>query len=174
MAQQKIAPCGSWRSPITSDLIVSEVVALSQPAIDEGDVYWIEMRPSEAGRSVIVRRNFAGVTNDVTLPPFNARTRVHEYGGGDYVVRNGSIYFSNFDDQRLYVQAGDLAPQPIIPAEQMRYADCVLDHNRNRLICVREDHSEVKSEPINSIVAIDLSNSNPGAGAIIASGNNFY
>jgi dipeptidyl aminopeptidase/acylaminoacyl peptidase len=179
-----IAPHGSWKSPITSDLIVSEVVSLSQPAIDGRDIYWIEMRPSEAGRSVIVRLNSADVTSDVNPPPFNARTRVHEYGGGDYVVRNGSIYFSNFDDQRVYVQSGDAAPQPITPAGQMRYADFVLDHRGNRLICVREDHSEAKSEPpavagglmpepINSIAAIDLTNSNPDAGAIITSGSDF-
>ena len=118
MSALKIAPYGSWKSPITSDLIVSEVVGLSQPTIDGDDIYWIEMRPSEGGRSVIVRRDSGGLVGDVNPQPFNARTRVHEYGGGDYVVRDGSVYFSNFADQRLYAQPKGAAPEPIAPARK--------------------------------------------------------
>src|SRR6185437_2111236 len=102
----KIAPYGSWKSPITSDLIVEGSVGLSQPTFDGDDIYWLELRPTEAGRHVIVRRTPDGVRTDVNPAPFNARTRVHEYGGGDYVVREGMIYFSNFSDQRLYRQDG--------------------------------------------------------------------
>src|SRR5215213_9404107 len=92
----KIAPYGSWKSPITSDLIVSGSVGLSQPAFDGDDIYWIELRPTEGGRNVIVRRDATGVCTDLTPQPLNARTRVHEYGGGDYLVTGGVIYFSNF------------------------------------------------------------------------------
>ena len=102
----KIAPYGSWKSPITSDLIVEGSVGLSQPAFDGEDIYWLEMRPKEAGRNVIIRRTADGVCTDVNQSPFNARTRVHEYGGGDYVVSQGIAYFSNFSDQRLYRQDG--------------------------------------------------------------------
>src|SRR4051812_11706429 len=100
---QARAPYGTWKSPITSDLIVSEVIGLSQPLIDEDAVTWIEMRPSEGGRNVIVRRGADGSVADVLPAPFNARTRVHEYGGGDYIVRHGTVYFSNFMDQQIYV-----------------------------------------------------------------------
>ena len=100
----RIAPYGSWKSPITSDLIISGAVGLTQPLIDGTDVYWIEMRPTESGRNVIVRQSNDGTNVDITPPPLNARTRVHEYGGGDYAVRNRSVYFSNFSDQRLFVQ----------------------------------------------------------------------
>ncbi|HEX6284152.1 MAG TPA: hypothetical protein VFZ71_04730, partial [Pyrinomonadaceae bacterium] len=85
----KIAPYGSWKSPITSDLIVSGSVGLSQPAFDGANIYWVEMRPTESGRNVIVRRNNTGDLTDVTPQPFNARTRVHEYGGGDYLAADG-------------------------------------------------------------------------------------
>ena len=95
-------PFGSWKSPITADLIVSGAVGLSQPTIDGADIYWVEMRPSEGGRQVIVRRDVLGQLSDVNPQPFNARTRVHEYGGGDYLAANGTVYFTNFADQRLY------------------------------------------------------------------------
>src|SRR5690349_1541686 len=102
MTYSQKAPYGSWKSPITPDLIVSETVQLGFIMLDGQDTYWIEGRPSEGGRSVIVRRTPDGRLTDMIPFPFNARTRVHEYGGGDYIVHNGTIYFSNFVDQRLY------------------------------------------------------------------------
>ncbi|MBA3806536.1 MAG: S9 family peptidase, partial [Acidobacteria bacterium] len=111
MVEAKVVPYGSWKSPITSELIVTGSVGLYQPILDGEDVYWMEMRPSEGGRSVIVRRSRDGQTEDATPPPFNARTRVHEYGGGDYVVLDGTIYFSNFSDQRLYRQTSLSEPE---------------------------------------------------------------
>ncbi|HYW71697.1 MAG TPA: hypothetical protein VE961_11720, partial [Pyrinomonadaceae bacterium] len=90
-----IKPFGSWKSPITSDLIVKGTVGLSQPRISGSDIYWIEMRPSERGRQVIVRQSASGKKTDINPPDYNARTRVHEYGGGDYVVHDGAVYFSN-------------------------------------------------------------------------------
>jgi dipeptidyl aminopeptidase/acylaminoacyl peptidase len=178
MAQQATTPYGSWKSPITSDLIVSESVALNQPAIDGQDICWIEMRPSEGGRNVIVRRAASGATRDVNPVPFNARTRVHEYGGGDYVAHAGDVYFSNFADQQIYLQAGEEAPRPITAADGMRYADYVFDGHRNRLIGVREDHTAAGSEPLNTIVSIDLSidlgGDAPNAGQVMVSGNDFY
>ena len=96
MAEPQISPYGSWKSPITSDLIVSEAIGFGQIAIDGDDTYWVEMRPAEGGRNVIVRRTVEGHITDTTAAPFNVRSRVHEYGGGAYTVANGEIYFSNF------------------------------------------------------------------------------
>ena len=106
------APYGSWRSPITTSLIVSGAVGLGQIALDGDDVYWVEMRPSEGGRMVIVRRAADGAAVDVTPPPYSARTRVHEYGGGAFLVADGVVYFSNFSDQRLYRQDRGGEPRP--------------------------------------------------------------
>src|SRR6267143_5229423 len=114
MTQVQTAPYGTWKSPITSDLIVKESIGLGQVKIDGDDVYWIEMRPSEGGRQVIVRSS-DGATTDVTPPGFNARTRVHEYGGGDYVVHQGTVFFSNFADQRIYRQSPGSMPEPLTP-----------------------------------------------------------
>ncbi|MBI3950245.1 MAG: S9 family peptidase [Acidobacteria bacterium] len=172
MTEPKIVPYGSWKSPITSDLIVSETIGLSEIKLDNNDIYWTEMRPSEGGRYVIVRRTPDGRITDMSPTPFNARTRVHEYGGGAYVVADGMIYFSNFAGQRLYRQTPGLEPQPLTPAKDLRYADGMIDRRRNRLICVREDHTVEGREAVNTLVSVDLERG--GEGEVLVSGNDFY
>src|SRR4029450_3682621 len=108
---------------------------------------------------------------DMTPVVCNARTRVHEYGGGDYSVSNGMIISSNFADQRLYVQRPGLEPRPLTPAADIRYADGFIDHRRNLFFCVREDHTG-HGEAINTLVSIDLQAEDPGT--IVVSGNDFY
>jgi dipeptidyl aminopeptidase/acylaminoacyl peptidase len=173
MPNPHIAPYGSWKSPITSDLIVSGFVGLSQPLIDGPDIYWIEMRPTEGGRGVVVKRDVRAVINDVTPPPFNARTRVHEYGGGDYVVRGGSVYFSNFSDQRLYLRKDEEPARAITPLADIRYADAIIDEKGKRLICVREDHTASSREAVNTLASLKLED-NDTSGQVLVSGNDFY
>src|ERR1700682_573229 len=100
----KTSPYGSWKSPITSDLIVAQSITLSDVRLDGGTIYWLEGRPQEQGRSVVVRGGEGSqgtdVATDITPQPFNARTRVHEYGGGSWTVSDGTVYFSNFADGR--------------------------------------------------------------------------
>ena len=99
------APYGSWKSPITSSLIVSQSVALSEVRLDGANIYWLEGRPQEQGRCVVVRGGVQGEgPTDITPAPFNVRTRVHEYGGGAWTVADGTLYFSNLSDGRLYRQ----------------------------------------------------------------------
>ena len=155
-----LAPYGSWKSPITTSLIVSGAVGLGQIALDGDDVYWVEMRPSEGGRMVIVRRRGDGAAEDVTPSPYSVRTRVHEYGGGAFLATGGVIYFANFADQRLYRQAFGGEPMAITPEAPLRYADGVFDAGRGRIICVREDHAG-EGEPVNAIVAVDAEGATP-------------
>ncbi len=166
------APYGSWKSPITSDVIVAGTIGLGEIALDGDDTYWVESRPSEGGRSVIVRRTPDGAVADVTPPGFNARTTVHEYGGGAYVVDAGAVYFSNFTDQRLYLQAPGKEPQPLTSTDKMRYADSVIDHRRNLIYCVREDHTGGGRDAINTLARVNLARDR-GA-EVIVSGNDFY
>ena len=110
-----IAPYGSWKSPITADLIVQDAVSLGAIQLDGDDVYWVETRAADSGRNVVVRRSPDGATRDVTPAPFNARTRVHEYGGLSFWVADGVVWFANFADQRVYRQEPDAAPVAITP-----------------------------------------------------------
>ena len=154
------APYGSWKSPISTGLVVAGAVGLGQVALDGTDVYWSELRPAEGGRLVVVRQSPGGEPVDVTPPPFSARTRVHEYGGGAFLAADGVVYFSNFADQRLYRQEPESAPEAITPESELRYADGVMDRRRGRIICVREDHTG-GGEPVNAIAAIDIRGERP-------------
>ncbi len=171
MAAPRVAPYGSWKSPITSDLIVAESITFAEIVLDGNDIYWVESRPSEGGRYVVVRWMPDGKTLDVTPPPFNARTRVHEYGGGAVAIADGVVYFSNFADQRLYRQQPGGAPVPLTPAEDLRYADGVIDRGRRRMYCVREDHTGA-GEAVNTIVRLDLEKGGPGDVMVV--GGDFY
>ena len=168
---KQVAPYGYWRSPITSDLIVSETIGLGSITLDGNDVLWLETRPREAGRNVIVRRSADGQMLDVTPAPFSARTRVHEYGGSPFVVADGVVYFSNDADQRLYRQSYQGQPQAITPPGSLRYVDGMIDHERDRLICVCEEHN-TSGEPSNTLVALDLKHNDRAR--VLTSGNDFY
>ncbi len=169
-AARKTAAYGSWASPITAQQIAESSIGLGQIALDARDVYWTEMRPAEGGRYAVVRWR-DGVTQDVLPAPFSARTRAHEYGGGAFCVFDGSVYFSNDGDQRLYRLTPGEAPRALTPEAPRRYADGVMDRRHNRLLCVCEDHG-AGGASVNTIVSIALSGGDEPRTLI--SGNDFY
>jgi hypothetical protein len=96
-----VSSFGTWKSPITAPVVATQGLRLGYVSIDGDDIYWIEGRPHESGRNVLVRRRADGTIADITGPTLNVRSRVHEYGGAAYVVADGIAYVSNFSDQRL-------------------------------------------------------------------------
>jgi dipeptidyl aminopeptidase/acylaminoacyl peptidase len=163
-------PFGSWPSPFSAARVTAGVLRLDQIQLDGDEVYWIEGRASEGGRSVIVRRSRDGDVSDVTPPGFNVRTRVHEYGGGAYTVDEGTVYFSNFADQRIYRQQPGKDPVAITD-EGPFFADYRVDRFRNRLVAVRE--TPVKgSEHTNDLVAIGTPTGVPEQ--VLVEGADFY
>jgi dipeptidyl aminopeptidase/acylaminoacyl peptidase len=172
----QLAPFGSWKSPITADAIVADSIGLSSIVLDGTDIYWLESRPQEAGRSVIVRHTADGSITDVTPPEYNVRNRVHEYGGAAYTVVAGKVYFSNNSDNCLYVQDLHSAqPQEVWQLthdKKKRYADLTVDTTRQRLICVQEEHDSIDLEPLNTIVSIDLTK--PDDVHVMVGGCDFY
>ena len=175
MPDHIVAPFGSWPSPITSDLVAGESVSLLDVLLDGEDVYWVEGRPQEAGRCVLVRWQRNGTPLDINPPPLNARTRVHEYGGGGVLVANAAAYFSNFKDQRLYQVRLGQEPSPLTPdieGSVLRYADGRIDRVRNLWIGVREDHRDGSKEAVTAIVSVDPTTG--GEGTVLVAGNDFY
>jgi dipeptidyl aminopeptidase/acylaminoacyl peptidase len=172
MTEAHVTPYGEWKSPIKSDSIAASVIGLGQVQVDGKDIYWVESRPLEAGRNVIVRQSAGGQLQDVNPKPYNVRTRVHEYGGGAYLVVGGECFFSNYADQMLYrIRPGE-APVQVTRTPDMRYADAIADNARQRLIAIREDHTVPGREAVNSIVGINLAMG--GTEDVLVQGNTFY
>lgn len=177
------APHGSWPSPITPELLVAGAAAVGEVVVDGGATWWSELRPQEAGRAQVVRR-FAELPAEDVLPEgFSARTRVHEYGGGAWWPHQGSLFFSNWADQRLYrydpplVGGGDppapprpLTPEPATPAG-LRYADARVTPDGRWVVCVQERHGPSPGEVVNEVVAVRADGDGPVR--VLASGRDF-
>jgi dipeptidyl aminopeptidase/acylaminoacyl peptidase len=176
-AKRRILPYGTWPSPISAEMAAraSSRIGLLQAAGDS--VYWSESRPQEQGRQAIVRVGPDGRREDVLPEPYSARSRVHEYGGGEFLVVNDTIYFANDRDQQVYAMAPGGRPSRITDAPRMRFADFAHDAARGRLIAVAETHAPREAaghpQPANSLVAIDLDGKSGGI-AELAAGRDFY
>jgi dipeptidyl aminopeptidase/acylaminoacyl peptidase len=159
-----IAPYGSWKSPFSAATVAGGTLGLEQISLSGRRVFWIEKRPNEGGRQVIVRLDDGGLGRDVTPAPLSARTRIHEYGGQSYALADGVVVFSNLADGRLYVQETGQPAQPITPEGPYRYGDLSITPDGTRVICVREDcgvppHAAAKldnGEPVDAIVSISI------------------
>ena len=160
-----IAAYGTWASPISAADVAKGAVAVSCPSIAGGEVWWQERRPSEGGRTAIVASAGPGAEPRELLPaPWNARNRVHEYGGKSYLavasMASGfDLVFANFADQRLYAVgaaggaggtgAGSGDPVPLTPAEGgFRFADLVLSPTGDAIWCVRETTRPASQPPL--------------------------
>jgi dipeptidyl aminopeptidase/acylaminoacyl peptidase len=168
------APYGSWSSPIGSDLVASAGSAwfrFEQPEPAEDGVYWLESRPHE-GRTVLVFKPWNGEPRDVIPEGFNVRNSVHEYGGGSYWRDGSTLFFTNFDDQRLYrvdsigAEPRAITPEPPQP-RSLRYADGIVVDGT--ILCVRERHED---EVINDLVSLPADGS--AEPTVIASGHDFF
>lgn len=164
------APYGTWPSIVTTDLVTSGSVGLGSPVIDADTLYWLETRPDEGGRVSLWRQGSDGGREPVTAEPFNVRSRVHEYGGGAYAVRDGIVVFSDFSDGRLHT-VRDGRTTPLTAAGSHRYADLRLHPAKGLVLAVREDHSGT-GEPVTTIVALSLDGH--GNETVLCSGADFY
>ena len=130
-----MASYGSWTTPITSELVVRAAAVLGAVAVDGDSVWWSELRPEEGGRTQIVHKLGDGPPVDLLPAGFDARTAAHEYGGGAWWVRGHSLWFANWEDQRLYRLTGRAMPVPVTPEPDAprgdRWADGVLGRVRS-------------------------------------------
>lgn len=166
------APCGTWLSPISAARVAGNSVRLMQPRIAGKYVYWVESRPEENGRCVLLRGRPGEKNRELTPPPFSVRSRVHEYGGGAFALTDTEIYFVNDRDQQIYLhpQAGG-TPQALTDNPACRFADLAVDERRQRLVCVCEDHAAGDPTPLNTLAAVSIRG---GRIATLAQGHDFY
>jgi dipeptidyl aminopeptidase/acylaminoacyl peptidase len=180
MQKKRTAPYGTWESPVTTDLVAGKTVGLGSLQADQGSLYWLEARPTENGRSVLVRRGPDGRVEDLTPAPFNVATRVHEYGGGAYLVADGRIVFSDKATGAVWLIDGEAPARQITAVDGCRYADFAFDPARGRVLAVREDHrprpGKPHVEPRAAIVALDITGRMPpqeNAGQLLIDGHDF-
>jgi dipeptidyl aminopeptidase/acylaminoacyl peptidase len=196
-------PYGAWPSPITAGQVAAGRVSLSFPIVTGSGTWWQERRPAEDGRTTVMRAAADDEPCSLLPAPWNARTRVHEYGGLSYlpIPADGPpagwpIAFANFADQRLYlagagVAAGSAEPVPLTPdpaeaahgaeasppqpSATLRYADFVLSPDRREIWCVRERHAD--RTVTRTIVAVPLDGSaagDPAAVRVLVAGSDFF
>ena len=165
-------PLRLWPSPISAAAVATAGLRFEAVQLVGDQAYWIEGRPAESGRLVIVQRDVRGesVARDLIAAPFSARTFVHEYGGGALRAAGSRVVFSNASDSRLYSMSTGEQPEPITPdVAGVRYADMSLDDTNDALFCVVEDHRG--ESVVNTIGRIPLTG---GPAETTASGNDFY
>ena len=176
MATKTVAPYGSWKTPISPDMLVSTSSGIgraTQIALDGDDVYWAEARPQEGGRVVIVRRSPDGAVTELTPAPYNVRidgVRVRRRGVRGQ--RRRGVLLELRRPAPVPAGADGGAPDALTPESGLRYADGVVDAARNLMFCVREDHSAGSGQPVDAIARVDLTGGD--GGAAIVSGNDFY
>ncbi|KAL7002783.1 hypothetical protein U1Q18_003940 [Sarracenia purpurea var. burkii] len=177
------APFGSWNSPITADLVSGSEKRLEGFSLDsQNRLFWLESRPSESGRAVLVREaeKPGAEPTDITPKGFSVRSSAQEYGGGAFGLTGNTLIFSNFEDQRLYKQflsSEDSTPVPVTPdygGPVVRYADGVFDFRFKRYVSVREDHRGNHVHPTTEIVSISIGGENIQEPIVLVSGNDFY
>lgn len=179
MAEKLTAPYGSWRSPIDASEVAAGGTAsgglMSEVRYHDGKWYWIEPRPREGGRHVLMVRNQDGSVEDAVPGEFNVRTQVYEYGGGDFCLVGDAVLFSNFKDQRLYRHRPGETPEPITPDPEqprgLRYAAGEPAPDGRWVICVRERHMQ-DGRVLHDLVRIDPEGEQPPQ--TVVSGRDFY
>jgi len=176
MVNQHTVPYGFWPSPISAELLTAQAVKISDPQACNERLYWLETRPHEKGRNVLVC-DIDGQRTDVLPSPHSIRTRAQEYGGSSYLVIETGIFYVLDADQRIYFRAHDTQESRVIsPEGHYRYADFCYDNTRHRLIAIRENyaqesHSSSAHHPTSDIIAIDLHTLQI---SILATGADFY
>lgn len=176
MSDLRVAPFGAWESPFAIELLTKGAVSFGEVGAAGGRRWWLEGRPEEGGRQVLVRREIDGTLTRLTPEGFNARCRVHEYGGGAILVDGDLVIVSDFTTGRLHRVSAPGVLEPLTPdGRAWRFADIQVDRPRNRLIAVREDHEPDTlarhGQPENAVVAINLDD---GALSVLAEGSDFF
>ena len=178
MKSQK-TPFTDWTPAISAEEVFSDGIGLNELQLDGKKTYWLELRPAEKGRSVVVRRDKTGKMREITPPEFNVRTRVHEYGGGAYTVFNSVIYFVNFWDQRIYRQPEDSSEaRPLTPVKNEdsslgKYAALTVSPDGETLLFVYEKEYKNK-ENENFLACLDLNSEEITEPRIVEKGYDFY
>jgi dipeptidyl aminopeptidase/acylaminoacyl peptidase len=167
-------PYGSWRSPIAAQAVAGKSLGFGALQAQSGYLYWSEYRPDEGGRGVLMRIGPEGGVEELLPPPFSARSKVHEYGGGEFRVSDKNVFFVDADTQDIHILVPGNEPERLTHEPDIRFADMTHDGERGRLIAVAERHEDGSHEPENTLVAIALDGSRDQPLVTLSKGCDFY
>jgi len=167
-------PYGTWRSAIAAKAVAGKSLRFGALQAQGAYLYWSESRPDEGGRGVIMRMGPEGVAEDVLPHPFSARSKVHEYGGGEYLVAGDDIFFVDADSQDIYLIETGNAPRRLTNESGTRFADMTHDALRSRLIAVAEHHGAGEQTIENTLSAIATDGNGGESSRCVARGHDFY
>lgn len=164
---------GYWASPVTATRLFEAAETVSFLRVSGDGLFFLLSIPAEGNALALMYRSGSGQLVRVSPQGFNLRSQVHEYGGLSYAFTADTVFYCNFNDQRLYRQGFDqqslriATPYAMTPcvdgsSRALRYADLLVDPLRQRLICIREDHRPVGREPCNTLVAIPFTSEDEG------------
>ncbi|MFT9417667.1 MAG: prolyl oligopeptidase family serine peptidase [Acetobacter sp.] len=164
--------CGSWPSSVTATLVAGKSLTFSEVRSTGQAVFWLERRPAEGGRTVLMRWTEPDGVAEVLPVQADVGTRVHEYGGGAYAVSpHGIVYADRRTAQVWLLGQGSGSPTLLAGAEGARFADLRFDPASSSVVAVREDH-RAAGEPQSTLVALGW-----GAGPdglVLQQGADFY
>ncbi len=168
---REIRPYGAWDSPLTGESMVQSSLRLGQIQVDGDKVFWTEGRPNEKGRTALMRWSISGTIQEYGDPGHDVRTRAHEYGGGAFLTDNSRCFYINNEDQQIYEVIDANKARQITDHQGFRYADLLIDEQRNCLFAIAEDHART-DDVQNMVVRIPLGDN--GEQYVIAGGHDFY
>ena len=171
------------KSPITAEKVALAGVSFSELRSNGKEVFFCARDPANSGKTAIqsisTPSNISNISTMTTLrnhttPESNARSAVHEYGGGAFCILNdGSVLYTDFPTHLLYQSSlSDQTPQNVpLQNKHCRFAD-FSTVSQTRVVCVMEDHTNpAPANVTNSIVLIHLDS---GTVQTLASGHDFY
>lgn len=168
-------PFGGWDSPLSPSDVAGAALRFGLVrGRSDGTIFWSEGRPTEQGRCVIMRKTSEGDAEDLLPPPYSARSRVHEYGGGEFTVAGDDVFFVNNEDQDIYRLTPGEEPQRVTNEPELRFADIDVDYSRNRLVAVAERQSNSHDHPQNLLVTVSLEGSAGKNVTPLVKGQDFY
>ncbi|MCH8240921.1 MAG: S9 family peptidase, partial [Proteobacteria bacterium] len=171
--KQEQRPYGAWRSPVSAAGVAGKSLRFGALQADSGALYWSESRPDESGRGVVMRVRPGGAPEEILPAPTSARSRVHEYGGGEFLAHGGQVYFVEAETQDIHVIGAQATPRRLTHEDDTRFADMTFDARQSRLIAVAERHGTGQL-PENFLAAIPLGEGESRNIAKLATGADFY
>lgn len=165
---------GCWPSPVSAELAAGQSVRFEGLVADGDSVFWIEGRPDQAGRCAIMQALQDGSVEEILPPPWSARSRVHEYGGGALAAHRGGVWFVEAETQDIYALDPGKPPKRLTQAPDLRFADVAIDSRRKRIVCVGERHAGVGHHPENFLASVALEGGSAGEVEVLVSGRDFY